>query len=74
VYLSHKLVIQLVIQFCSNHNIALTSLPALLLVELSIYAGGLLLFLSIERPFLQLRHLLSKQTTADNRTLAPFEN
>src|SRR5438876_3309497 len=48
VYLSHKLVIHAATQFCSNHNIALTSVPALLLVEVSIYAMGFILFLSIE--------------------------
>ncbi|MEY2530675.1 MAG: hypothetical protein QOI96_760 [Verrucomicrobiota bacterium] len=66
VYLSHKLVIHAVIQFLhaspeavkagSNHNIALTSVPALLLVEICIYATATILFLVIERPFLQLRH------------------
>ena len=60
VYLSHKLVIHAAIQFCSNHNIALTSVPAFLLVETSIYGTGLILFLSIERPFLQLRHRLTR--------------
>ena len=59
VYLSHKLVIHAVIQVCSAHNIALTSVPALLLVEILIYAGGLILFLAIERPFLQLRHRIA---------------
>ncbi|HWX17143.1 MAG TPA: acyltransferase [Chthoniobacterales bacterium] len=60
VYLSHKLIIHAAIRFCSNHNIALTSVPAILLVELLIYAAGLILFLSIERPFLQLRHRLTR--------------
>src|SRR5436853_6644130 len=60
VYLSHKLVIHAAIQFCSNHNIALTSVPALLLVDLSIYAAGLILFLSIERPLHQLRHRITR--------------
>jgi peptidoglycan/LPS O-acetylase OafA/YrhL len=62
VYLSHKLVIHAVNQFCSNHSIALTSVPALLLVEISIYATGLILFLSIERPFLQLRHHIAARS------------
>lgn len=56
VYLSHKLVIHQVIQFCASHAIVLTTVPALLLVELSIYAVGTVLFFAIERPFLQLRH------------------
>ena len=70
VYLSHKLIIHAVIQFCSSHDIALKSLPAILLVETLIYAAGLVLFMSIERPFLQLRHRLTRQTTIDSRTLA----
>jgi peptidoglycan/LPS O-acetylase OafA/YrhL len=60
VYLSHKLIIHSVIKFCSNHDIALTSIRALLLVELLIYTAGVILFLSIERPFLQLRHRLAR--------------
>jgi peptidoglycan/LPS O-acetylase OafA/YrhL len=59
VYLSHKLVIHAVTQFCSNHSIALTSVPALLFVEASIYTMGFILFLSVERPFLLLRRRLA---------------
>jgi peptidoglycan/LPS O-acetylase OafA/YrhL len=59
VYLSHKLVIHLVSGFCSARHISLLSLPAHLLVEACIYAGGTLLFLAVERPFLQLRHRLT---------------
>src|SRR5207302_1849049 len=55
-YLIQKLVIHFVAQFCSNHNIALTSAFALLGVELCVYAGATILFLAVERPFLQLRH------------------
>jgi peptidoglycan/LPS O-acetylase OafA/YrhL len=58
-YLIQKLIIHFVAQFCSNHSIALSSVPALLSVELCVYAAGFLLFLSIERPFLQLRHRLA---------------
>jgi peptidoglycan/LPS O-acetylase OafA/YrhL len=68
VYLSHKLVIHAAIQLCSTHNIALTSFPAHLLVELSIYAAGTLLFLAVERPFLQLRRRLTKQRMIENQT------
>jgi peptidoglycan/LPS O-acetylase OafA/YrhL len=60
VYLTHKLVIHAVIEFCSKYGIALTSIPAILLVEISIYAVGLVLFLLIERPFLQLRRRLTR--------------
>jgi peptidoglycan/LPS O-acetylase OafA/YrhL len=61
VYLSHKLVIHQAIQFFSSHNIALTSVSALLLVEASIYAAGFVLFLAVERPFLQLRHRIARR-------------
>jgi peptidoglycan/LPS O-acetylase OafA/YrhL len=55
-YLIQKLVIQFVAQFCSSHNIALTSAVALLGVELCVYAAATILFFAVERPFLQLRH------------------
>jgi peptidoglycan/LPS O-acetylase OafA/YrhL len=43
-YLIQKLVINGVEQFCTNHNIDLTSVPALLGVELCVYAAATLLF------------------------------
>jgi peptidoglycan/LPS O-acetylase OafA/YrhL len=55
VYLSHKLVIHQVSAFCSGHAIDLRSWQAQLLVQVSIYLGGALLFFAVERPFLQLR-------------------
>src|SRR5438552_11805441 len=55
-YLIQKLVINGVEQFCANHNIDLTSAPALLGVELCVYVVATILFFSVERPFLQLRH------------------
>jgi peptidoglycan/LPS O-acetylase OafA/YrhL len=58
-YLIQKLVINGVEQFCTNHNINLTSLPALLGVELCVYAAATLLFLLVERPFLQLRRRIA---------------
>ena len=58
-YLIQKIVMHLVGQFCFEHNIALTSAPALVLVEICVYAAGFILFLLIERPFLQLRHRLA---------------
>ena len=61
-YLVQKLVIHFVAQFCSSHNIALTSASALLGVELSVYTGATILFLAVERPFLQLRHRLTPRT------------
>src|SRR5216117_3811472 len=72
-YLIQKLVINGVERFCTNHNIALTSVPALLGVELCVYAAATLLFLLIERPFLKLRHVIvpRSSTAAAGRHLAP---
>jgi peptidoglycan/LPS O-acetylase OafA/YrhL len=58
-YLIQKLVINGVKQFCTTHNINLTSVPALLAVELCVYIAATILFLSIERPFLLLRGRLA---------------
>src|SRR5438132_3863833 len=58
-YLIQKLVMHVVVQFCFEHSIALTSVSALVLVEICVYAAATLLFLVIERPFLQLRHRLA---------------
>src|SRR5437870_7741574 len=55
-YLIQKLVIHFVAQFCVTHNIVLTSATALFGVELCVYAVATILFLVVERPFLQLRH------------------
>src|SRR5437016_5816536 len=61
-YLIQKLVIHFVAQFCFSHNIALTSVSALLGVELCVYAGATILFLAVERPFLQLRHRIAPRS------------
>jgi peptidoglycan/LPS O-acetylase OafA/YrhL len=58
-YLIQKLIIHFVERFCTSHNIALTSVPALVGVEITVYAAAVILFLTIERPFLQLRRRLS---------------
>src|SRR5262249_10173708 len=54
-YLIQKLVIHFAAQFCNSHNITLTSVPALVGVEIAVYAAATILFLLIERPFFQLR-------------------
>jgi peptidoglycan/LPS O-acetylase OafA/YrhL len=54
-YLIQKLVIHFVAQFCASHDIALTSAAALIGVEICVYAAATILFLAVERPFLQLR-------------------
>jgi peptidoglycan/LPS O-acetylase OafA/YrhL len=58
-YLIQKLVIHFVAQFCTSHNIMPASVPALLLVEISVYAAGTVLFFAVERPFLLLRHRIA---------------
>jgi peptidoglycan/LPS O-acetylase OafA/YrhL len=63
-YLVQKIVIHFVEQFCNSHNISLTSVPALIGVEIAVYAGAALLFFSIERPFLQLRHRIAPRSSA----------
>lgn len=57
-YLVQKLVIHFVHGFCTSRDIALTSATAIVTVQLCIFAAGTLLFLAVERPFLQLRHRL----------------
>ncbi len=60
-YLIQKLVIDFVAQFCTTHNIAPTSAPALVSVEICVYAVATILFLAVERPFLQLRHRIARR-------------
>lgn len=57
-YLVQKLVIHFAAEFLAAQNISLTSLAAIVGVQLSVYAAGTVLFLAIERPFLRLRHRL----------------
>ena len=61
-YLIQKLVIHFVAQFLSSHNIAATSAAALAGVELCVYAAATILFLAVERPFLQLRHRIASRS------------
>ena len=60
-YLIQKLVIHFVAQFCSGHNIGLTSATALVGVELCVYVAATILFFAVERPFLQLRHRIARR-------------
>jgi len=62
-YLVQKLVIHFVAQFCTAHDIVLSSAAALLGVELCVYAVATILFLAVERPFLQLRHRVAPRPT-----------
>jgi peptidoglycan/LPS O-acetylase OafA/YrhL len=69
-YLIQKIVIHFVEQFCNSHNIALTSVLALLGVEIAVYAAAALLFLTIERPFLQLRHRIAPRRSVSHAAAA----
>ncbi len=60
-YLIQKLAIHFGAQFFATHDIALTSVTALVGVELCVYAAATVLFFTIERPFLQLRHRIAKR-------------
>src|SRR6266581_9230001 len=63
-YLVQKLVIHGVIEFCRAHAIDPKSAPALIGVELCVYAAATILFFTIERPFLQLRHRIAPRSRA----------
>ena len=58
-YLVQKLVIHAVSEFCYAHDVDLTSAPALIGVQVCVYAAATILFFAIERPFLQLRKRLA---------------
>jgi peptidoglycan/LPS O-acetylase OafA/YrhL len=60
-YLVQKLIIHEVGRWCSSHGVAPGSLPALLGVEFCVYFTATLLFLTIERPFLRLRHRIARR-------------
>jgi peptidoglycan/LPS O-acetylase OafA/YrhL len=58
-YLIQKFVIHAVGEFCATHNINTALAPALIGVELCVYAAATILFFAVERPFLQLRKRLT---------------
>ncbi len=55
VYLSHKLVIHAVQNFCDAHGLTRSAPPAYLVVWLAIALGGSALYFAVERPFLIIR-------------------
>jgi peptidoglycan/LPS O-acetylase OafA/YrhL len=60
-YLVQKLVIHFVAQLCANRNILPDSFAAIVGVELCVYAAATVLFFAVERPFLKLRHRLTRR-------------
>ena len=63
-YLVQKLVIHAVWEFCTTHNIDPTSTPALIGVEVCVYVAATVLFLLVERPFLQMRHRIAPRASS----------
>ena len=55
-YLVQKLMIHGVGEFCRSHGIDTRSAVAVIGVELGVYTAAAILFFTVERPFLQLRH------------------
>ena len=64
-YLIQKLVIHAVAEYCTAHQITMTSAGALVRVELCVYAVATILFLAVERPFLLLRHRIPQRKEID---------
>jgi peptidoglycan/LPS O-acetylase OafA/YrhL len=63
-YLVQKLVIHGVAEFCQARGVDTQSAPALIAVELCVYAAATILFFTVERPFLQLRHRIAPRKHA----------
>jgi peptidoglycan/LPS O-acetylase OafA/YrhL len=61
-YLAQKLVIHFAAQFFATQNISPTSFPAVVSVQVCVYIVATLLFLAVERPFLQLRHRIASRS------------
>ena len=55
-YLVQKLVIHGVAELCQEHRVDTESAAALIAVQLCVYVAATILFFTVERPFLQLRH------------------
>jgi peptidoglycan/LPS O-acetylase OafA/YrhL len=62
-YLVQKLAIHGTAEFCRAHGIDTESVPALIGVELCVYAAGTFLFFAVERPFLQLRRRVAPRAS-----------
>jgi peptidoglycan/LPS O-acetylase OafA/YrhL len=63
-YLIQKLAIHAFEQFCTSHHIDPTSTSALIGVEVCVYIAAAILFLAVERPFLQLRRRIAPRRLA----------
>jgi len=65
-YLVQKLVIHAVAEFCRAHAVDPKSAFALIGVEFCVYAAATILFFTVERPFLQLRHRVAPRSRASS--------
>ena len=63
-YLVQKLVIHGVFKFCQAHGLDTQSAPALIAVELCVYAAATILFFIVERPSLEVRHRITPRKPA----------
>ena len=70
-YLVQKLVIHGVAEFCQAHGVDTRSALALIGVQLCVYAAATILFFTVERPFLQLRHHVAPR---ESRASSSLEN
>ena len=70
-YLVQKLVIHGVAEFCEAHGVDTKSTPAIIGVEISVYAAAAILFFTVERPFLQLRHRVAPRASRTRSNLKP---
>ena len=66
-YLVQKLVIHGAAEFCQAHGIDTKSAPALIAVQLCVYAAATILFFTVERPFLQLRHRVAPRAPSSRK-------
>jgi peptidoglycan/LPS O-acetylase OafA/YrhL len=62
-YLIYKFVIHAAGEFCATHNVNPVSTPALIGVELCVYAAATILFFAVERPFLNSANALRQERT-----------
>ncbi len=70
-YLVQKLVIHGLAEFCEAHGVDTKSAPALIGVQLSVYAAATILFFTVERPFLKLRHRVAPRASRARSHLKP---
>jgi len=65
-YLVQKVVIHGVAEFCRVYDIDPKSAVALIGVEFCVYAAATILFFTVERPFLKLRHRIAPRSRASS--------